>query len=380
MSKSMLMITSVASMIQQFNMDNIATLQGLGYQVHVATNFEHGSTMSPEENQKLKLKLKQIGVYTHQVDFPRGIGTPRTLKIAMGQLIKITKENKFYFIHCQSPVGGVCGRIVGHKYHVKVIYTAHGFQFFHGSSKLSWLMIYPVEKFLSRYTDVLITVNQEDTKLAKEKFHAKSVRYVPGIGIDVEHIQSITVDRARKRRELGIPEDATVILSVGELNVNKNHSSVLKALSALNQSNIFYVICGIGEKKDELLKIAQSNGFAEHFKLLGYRTDVLEIMKTVDVFVFPSFREGLPVSLMEAMAAGLPIVASNIRGNVDLIENGLNGYLVDPKSVNELVEYIHHLTNDDKQLRSFILEGYKKVSSFSTTIVREYMQDIYSSF
>ena len=185
MAKTMLMITSVASMIKQFNMDNIAILQELGYQVHVATNFEHGSTMNAEENEKLKTELEQLRVVIHQVDFPRGTGSPKIIMKVLKQLTNVMKVNDFHFIHCHSTIGGICGRIIGHKFHIKVIYTAHGFQFYKGSSLKSWLIIYPIEKYLSRYTDILITINQEDFQLARLKFHAKNIEYVPGIGIDV---------------------------------------------------------------------------------------------------------------------------------------------------------------------------------------------------
>ncbi|ULH75708.1 glycosyltransferase [Levilactobacillus brevis] len=381
MAKTMLMVTSVASMIRQFNMDNVAILQDLGYQVHVATNFEHGSTMSAEENQKLKGELQQLGVVAHQVDFPRGIGTPKALYVAFKQLSILAKDNDYYFIHCQSAIGGVCGRLIGHRHHIKVIYTAHGFQFFKGSSRLSWLTIYPVEKYLSRYTDNLITVNQEDTNLAKSKFNAKQVSYVPGIGINVEKIQHTKINRTEKRNELGIPNNATMILSVGELNNNKNHSAVINALGKIKHENIIYVICGIGEKKEELMSLAKANGLEGSFKLLGYRTDVIEIMKAADIFIFPSFREGLPVSLMEAMAAGLPIIASKTRGNTDLIDDGVNGYLFKPTESNDddLVRILKLLITDKKIQKNFVTANLKKVSLFSQTIVKKYMYSIYSS-
>lgn len=379
MTKTMLMITSVASMIKQFNMGNIAILQELGYQVHVATNFEHGSTMSVEENKKLKIELQQLGITVHQIDFPRGMGTPQMLKVVLRQLSIIVKTNRFYFIHCQSAIGGLCGRLIGHKYHVKVIYTAHGFQFFKGSSRLSWLTVYPVEKYLSHYTDNLITVNQEDFRLAKSKFHAKQINYVPGIGIDVNAISDAKVNRSKKRSSLGIPDDATVVLSVGELNDNKNHSVVLNALGTIDHEDIYYVICGIGDKKAELLNLAKRNNLDGRLKLLGYRTDVTEIMKAADIFVFPSFREGLPVSLMEAMAAGLPIIASKTRGNTDLIEDGVNGYLFKPDDSATLAKKLESLISSTSELKTFVTAGIKKVSLFSGLVVRKYMYNIYNS-
>lgn len=380
MAKTMLMITSVASMIKQFNMNNITILQKLGYQVHVGTNFEHGSSMSRQENQRLKQELHDLGVKFFQIDFPRGVGNPRTVLRAIRQLSQIVRQQHFRFIHCQSPMGGVCGRIVGHRYKIPVLYTAHGFHFFHGSPVSNWLMIYPVEKYLSRFTDTLITINHEDNELAKAKFDAKKVDYLPGIGIDVKAIAATKVNLKAKRADLGIPADATVILSVGELNTNKNHKVVLQALREIHKQNIYYVICGIGNKAQELKDLAKASGLEDRFKLLGYRTDVWQIMKMADLFVFPSFREGLPVSLMEAMAAGLPIIASNTRGNVDLIKNGTDGFLFNPQDVRTLVADINQLLTNKTLQVTFKKAELKKVSLFDQSVVNRQMYNIYRSF
>lgn len=375
----MLMVTSVASMIKQFNMDNIAILQDLGYQVHVATNFERGSTMSAKENQQLKFKLNQIGVIVHQIDFPRGIGNPKIFYTALRQLSKIVKNNGFKFIHCHSTIGGICSRLVGHRQHIQVIYTAHGFQFFKGSSYLSWLLVYPIEKYLSYFTDVLITINKEDFELSKAKLHAKKILYVPGIGIDVDRISNLKVDKQEKRSSLGIPQNAIIVLSVGELSDRKNHSTVLKAVSTLKNYNIYYVVCGIGDNKDKLLSLAKEKNFDGRLKLLGYRTDIVEIMKASDLFVFPSLLEGLPVSLMEAMAAGLPIIASNIRGNTDLIKNGKNGYLFNPNDIKEIQKNIIQLINNQSKMDTFCSVGQKEVTAYDKAVINKYMNNIYAS-
>lgn len=367
-------------MVKQFNMNNISILQNMGFQVHVATNFEHGSSMNTKENKKLKIELHRIGVQFHQVDFPRGVGNPISVILALRQLTKVVEKNKFNFLHCQSAIGGVCGRIVGHKNHIKVIYTAHGFQFFRGSSKLSWLVVYPLEKYLSKYTDRLITINHEDFKLALRKFHAKKIDYVPGIGIDVEKIQRTIVDIQEKRKNIGIPQNAKVILSVGELNNNKNHSVVLEALHSLECKNVYYVICGIGVNKDNLIKQAKKYGIESKLRLLGYRTDVIQIMKACDVFIFPSYREGLPVSLMEAMAAHLPVIASKIRGNTDLIKNDVEGYLFNPNSAQELAELLKKIFENKRSVHKFVDEGSKKIQLFDQKVVEKKMKQIYASF
>lgn len=318
--KKMLMLASVASMIDQFNMPNIELLQKMGYEVHVACNFQKGNTCTNERIQKLKKRLEKMEVKYFQIDFSRNILKINEILKAYEQVKVLLQQEHYVFIHCHSPIGGAVGRLSGHKTQTKVIYTAHGFHFYKGAPVQNWLLYYPIEKWLSKYTDVLITINKEDYHRAKRKFHAKEIKYVPGVGIDVERIQAVQVDRKKKREELGIGEDDFLLLSVGELNKNKNHEVVIRAIAELKNLNIKYVICGQGRLKAYLEELAEKLGVRGQLFLLGFRTDVIEICKSADVFVFPSKREGLSVALMEAMACGLPCVVSGIRGNVDLIE------------------------------------------------------------
>ena len=194
MRDNVLVLASVASMIDQFNIPNIKLLIEMGFHVDVACNFLNGSTCSDEKISQLKTKLNDMGVGIYQIDFARNaFNVKRNLK-AFHQVLGLVKINRYRFIHCHSPIGGLCGRLAGHITHTKVIYTAHGFHFYKGAPLLNWLVYYPIEKFLSRYTDVLITINKEDFARAKT-FHAKKVEYIPGVGIDIDKIQAVTVNR-----------------------------------------------------------------------------------------------------------------------------------------------------------------------------------------
>jgi len=205
------------------------------------------------------------------------------------------------------------------------------------------LIFYPIEKICSNFTDTLVTINKEDFVLAQKKMKAKCVEYVPGVGIDVASVRDVTIDVSKKREELGLPEKAFVFLSVGELNANKNHTSVIKAIAEINKSDLHYVIVGSGELKETLERIAEENGVADRVHLLGYRRDVREILKAVDAYIHPSLREGLPVSVMEALASGLPIICSKIRGNVDVVEDGKNGLHFEVSDAKTLINAIQRL-------------------------------------
>lgn len=340
--KKALMYASVASMIQQFNMNNIKLLQELGYKVDVACNFEFGSTISNEKIDKLKKELDEMGVDFYQIPIPRKIFDLKHLRISYKLTKELMNEKQYDLIHCHSPIGGIICRLANKnsKYYSnsKMIYTAHGFHFFKGNNPLKNIIFKNIEKYGAKYTDVLITINKEDYNAAK-KFKLKEngkVEYVPGIGIDLDKINSIEGNKEELCKELNIPIDSTLLLSVGELSVRKNHSIVVNAMKSLNE-NVHYIICGQGALKDELQSLAKNNNCYDRLHLLGYRTDIIKIMKSCDIFVFPSYQEGLPVALMEALACGLPCVASKIRGNVDLIEGKKNGYLYDVNNNEELI-------------------------------------------
>lgn len=309
------------------------------------------------------------------------IRSPYNLKniLAYKTLCKLIKEKNFDTIFCHEPVGGAMGRLAGHKCNCKVIYTAHGFHFYKGAPLLNWLLYYPVEKWLARYTDVLITINQEDYAFAKRKMKLRNggkVYYVPGVGIDNHKFSKATIDMSAKRRELGIPEDAVLLLSVGELNNNKNHETVIRAIADMN---LYYIIAGRGELQDKLENFIDTQKLRGRVKLLGFRSDVKELYEAADIFVFPSFREGLSLSLMEAMASGLPCVASRIRGNVDLIEDGINGFLCNPQDVSEFAEKINVLAANAALREKMGRTNLMTIQNFDTeTVIRE-MQNIYAA-
>ena len=338
--KSALIVTSVASMVDQFIMPSIELLISMGYDVDVATNFVKGSTCSDEKIKELITRLDGMNVDCYHIDFDRKVLDVRADIKSFKQLdavvcglaepinktrhhhIKPQGDNTYSFIHSHSPIGGVVGRIEGKKRRIKNIYTAHGFHFYDGAPLKNWLIFYPIEKHLSRFTDVLITINKEDYVRAKKKLKAKKTVYIPGIGIDVEKFRDIQVDRDKKRAELGVGVDDVMLLSVGELNVNKNHRVVVEALGLMDdqqRSHLHYFIAGKDAgQRDALVKLAEEKKVNLH--LLGFRTDIPELLKCADIFLLPSIREGLNVGLMEAMASGLPCIASDIRGNRDLIK------------------------------------------------------------
>lgn len=344
--RRVLVLSSVASMIDQFNKPNIKLLIEMGYEVHVVCNFIEGNTCSDEQIIILKNNLSELNVKFYQIDFKRNVMRFADNIKAYKQVHKLAIDNKYKFIHCHSPIGGVVGRLVGNQTNTKVIYTAHGFHFFKGAPLKNWLMYYPVEKWLSRYTAVLITINKEDYDRAKKSFKIGKVEYIPGVGIDTKKFSEVIVDKSAKRSELGLPQEAFIVLSVGELNKNKNHEVIIKAITKLNNPNVYYVICGQGVLEDYLKDLIRELGLDKQVKLLGYRRDIAEISKAADIFAFPSKREGLGLAALEAMASGLPIVTSNVHGIVDYSANNITGYTCSPMNDDGFAKAIEKLANN----------------------------------
>lgn len=348
--KRVLMTATVPSMIGQFNMNNIKLLQELGYTIDVACNFDDYSVWSEERINKFENELKELNIKTFNIGFSRSPKDIKNLIISYKQIKDLLNSRNYTLVHTHTPISSLITRIAYKNSNIyescKMIYTAHGFHFFKGNNSIKNLIFRNIEKIGARYTDVLITINKEDYEAAK-RFKLKRngiVKYVPGVGINLDEIEHIKGNKEALCKEIGIPENSFLLLSVGELNINKNHKIVIDTLPTLPKT-IHYLICGVGVLKEEYERQAKDLSVMDRVHLLGYKNDIIKIMKSVDVFIFPSKREGLSVSLMEAIACGLPCIASNIRGNADLIENGFNGFLV---NINEQYNKYIMLVNDNK--------------------------------
>ena len=330
-----LMLASVASMIGQFNLENIRSLHELGYEVDVACNFVRGNTCADGDIECLKSNLRKMGVSRYQIDFDRNPFHLGKNLLAYRQVRNLFREKNYCFVHCHSPIGGMIARIAGHKERIPVIYTAHGFHFYKGAPLRNWLMFYPVEKCLAHWTDVLITVTEEDYRFARRHLRAGRVVHTYGIGIDTHPTDSRKSAEAKKkiRAELGIRPCETMILSVGELNDNKNFGMVIDVLHEMkigiaaadgelkSGDRWTYVVCGIGKNEAEYRRMADRYGLKDCVKFLGFRNDLKDIYAAADLFILPSKREGLSVALMEAIAAGTPVICSDIRGSRELVRD-----------------------------------------------------------
>ena len=388
MKPKALIVATVSGFLPQFEMGNVRILQKFGYEVHYASNFK-----TPAYGQDNN-RLYGTGIICHQIDFERSpFSLPAAVR-AYRQMKKLLQKSDFSLIHCHTPMGGAIARIAAvqvekkrNKTHCKVIYTAHGFHFYKGAPLFNWLLYYPAECLLARCTDMLITINLEDYRRAQHfcRDGRCLVEHVPGTGIDLEAYCLDKEARMRIRRKLGMCENQVLLLSVGELNRNKNHQIILRALSARGRKevledkdkseDIYYIICGKGRGYFRLRRMILRYGLKDHVFLMGYQSNIGDFLSACDIFVLPSRREGLSRSLQEAMAASKPVIASDIRGNRELLGESPFRKLILPDDVagfRKSIQYIgkKDLAREGKYNR-------EKIKAYSKERVEAKMERIY---
>ena len=359
-----LYVTTISATMGFFKKEFIH-LQQNGHIIELACNC----------NNAFGFDIPNTDMIVYNLPFSRSPFSPDNL-FAYRRLKKLVNENHYDIVHCHTPNAAAITRLACRNIRsngTKVIYTAHGFHFYAGSPKKNWMIFYPIERLCARWTDVLLTINSEDFKLAKSKFKAKKIDYIPGVGIDLAKFSAVTVDIMKKRRELDIPSEAFVLLSVGELNENKNHETVIRAIAGIK--DVYYLIAGMGNKEERLRRVIKEFGINDRVKILGFRNDIPELLAIANAFIFPAFREGLSVSLMEAMASGKPAIVSKIRGNIDLIdENG--GLLFDPYSIDDCRKAIEALMNSNiSKMGNY---NQNKIKRFSDIEVLKKIDEIYT--
>ena len=349
----------------------IEVAESYGYQIYMGIN-----RVNPEElecENKKDINFYNSSTYRSLLDIKSNI-------TAFSNLLKLLKKEDVQVIHCNTPIGGLVGRLCGKFANVpKVIYTAHGFHFYKGAPLINRTLFQWVEMWLAHYTDAIITINKEDFQTAQDfKLHnSGKVYYIPGVGVDTSLIKNADSKRQELLQNIRANKKSFLVVSVGELNSNKNNKVIIEALGKLKNPNFHYLICGVGDKKENLVTLAKELYIEKNVHFLGYRTDVPQIIKSCDVFVMPSFREGLSRSIMEAMSAGLPCVVSKIRGNTDLIDEIKGGYVCQPNDAESFADAINNLAHD-KNLRARMgSNNLERIKQFDVVNVKAEMREIY---
>jgi len=369
--KVLFVATVVKTHIVQFHIPYLKMLKEMGWETAVAAKNDYDD---PNE-----CNIPYCDKY-YPVAFGRSPLTRDNI-CAYKELKSIIDEGDFDMIHCHTPVAAFLTRLAARdarKKGCKVVYTAHGYHFYKGAPLLNWLVFFPAEWIASFFTDVLITINREDYKFSRKHLHAKRLEYVQGVGVKLERFQNHSAERDAIRASLGLGKDDFVLLSVAEMTKNKNHRMMLEAMARIPNPHVHLLCAGRGQELENNIALCSQLHLMHRVHFLGYRSDVPQLYAAADVFLFISFREGLSLSLMEAMSSGLPCIVSPIRGNVDLItdrKEGLYAHL-HPKSIAEAIVSLE----SDPELRRTLGEAAKeKVQAFSLDTISKRMEDIYRS-
>ncbi|MBQ3384032.1 MAG: glycosyltransferase family 4 protein [Erysipelotrichaceae bacterium] len=343
--KKVLLTATVQSHICQFHKPLAALLHENGYEIHVAAQ----NNLAEKNGLKLDFVDK-----VYDIRFARSPKSPDNLK-AYKQLKKIIDSENYDVIHCNTPMGGFVTRLAARRARKKgttVIYTAHGFHFYKGSSKASWTVIYPIEKTFARLTDKLVTINREDYALARERFKT-DVYYIHGVGVNEKrYVPAAEGEKSALRKKHGFNEEQKIMLIIGELLPNKNQQMAIRMMQKVIEvyPDAVLLIAGNGPERENLENLINELDISDNVKMIGYCTNLEEYQKMIDLSVACSKREGLPLNIVESMLADNPIVATKNRGHCELVEHGVTGYLVDVDDTDSMADYVLKLLADTEQM------------------------------
>ena len=367
-----LLTATVQSHICQFHRPLVEVLHAHGCEVHVAAR----NNLAEKNGLKLDFADKVF-----DVPFSRSPKSRDNLK-AGKMLQKIIDENGYDVIHCNTPMGGIVTRLAARRARrngARLIYTAHGFHFYKGAPKKNWMVYYPIEKYFSRKNDTLITITHEDYRLAKKKFHCR-VEHIHGVGVDEKRYYPVDdAEMRRLRREMGFGENQKMLLCVGELLPNKNQKMAIHAMQRIvtRYPDAVLFIAGNGPEKEHLEAEIKACGLEKNVKMLGYCTHLQDYQHIVDVLVACSYREGLPLNLVEAMLSGNPVVAGVNRGHRELIRDGENGFLVRNDDADAMADRVLSLFDDPARAAEVSRNARAFAMDYCFTSVKRELEAIY---
>lgn len=369
MRKKVLIVATITRHIVSFHLPFIKRLKNEGYEVHVVSNN------SEFNYSDLPYIDKMI-----EVPFDRNPFSKLNIK-SYFILKKIISEENYDIIHTHTPVSSVISRIAlkHSRKEARMVYTSHGFHFYEGSPSIHWLIYYNLEKYLSKFTNVLITINKEDYKVASEfKNTSNKILLTNGVGIDFNKFKAGSLsEKERLRVENNLNKEDFILFYAAELNDNKNHIFLIENLYDIfkRNSRVKLILAGSGPNKKKLISIVNNLKIQENVIFLGQRRDVHDLLKMADLLVSSSKREGLPTNIIEGLATGIPCVVSNCRGNRDLIKDGVNGFIYKDKA--HFQEIIRKIINDNNLLSRLQQHSQKSIIKYDINLINNQLIDIY---
>ncbi|WP_138752519.1 glycosyltransferase family 4 protein [Paenibacillus sinopodophylli] len=368
MPNKILFCATVDYHFKAFHLPVLEWFKQQGWEVHIAAK---GELDLPFVDRKFNLPIERSPIHTNNIK-------------AYRELKAIMNEQQYQIIHCHTPTGGVLARLAAQgarKKGTKVIYTAHGFHFCKGGSLVNWMLYYPIEKYFARLTDCLITINNEDHQLAvSRRFQAGQIVHTHGVGVNTVRYKPMSkIDKWRLRQELDYRTDDFLMFYAAEFNNNKNHQLLIHALASIKEEvpHARLMLAGKGGLLEACRALAEQLGVGNMVHFLGYRTDIDRLLPMCDVAVASSLREGLPVNIMEAMACGLPIVASRNRGHSELVIDGVNGFVLEGHQIQAFGQRLLELSRSKTLREEFGGNSGAMVKKYSLAHVALELHEIY---
>ena len=371
--KKVLFVATVGGFVSQFEMNDVEILQDEQCEIHYAANFNNNVYYVED-----KLYEKK-GIVQHNVPIAKSPLDMKNNYRAYKEIKRIIDSEDISMVHCHTPVGGVVARLAATRSKNKptVVYTAHGFHFYKGAPLMNWCVYYLVERIMARVTDAVVTINEEDYQVARG-FKLRTggrVYKIPGVGVNLDRFKTNVSEKNKENKGFKV-------LSISEINKNKNHKVVIKAIKSLidKGEKVYYDIYGKGPNEEWLNKYIKKLGLSEYVKLRGYISNPEEVLKEADCFAFPSIREGLGMSALEAMACGVPVIASENRGTKEYMVNGHNGMVCRKNNYKEYEQAILKLKSSPDTRKTMGRNARETVKKFSVNRSVEIMTQVYSKF
>ena len=352
MSPSALFVTTVPITLEAFLLPFADHFRALGWRVDALAN---GATQNP----------RIAGSFDHRYDvaWSRNPLDPRNLIGSARRVREVVSAGGYDIVHVHTPIAAFVTRYALRRLPAAqrpvVIYTAHGFHFYQGQRPAPHALYRTMERMAGRWTDYLVTINAEDFAAARAlgTIAEDRVRFIPGIGVDtIRFAENLDLSvrkatRAAVRAGLSVADDAFMLTMIAEFGAVKRHALALEALACVTDPRVTLVLVGDGPLESTLRENPAALRVADRVRWTGYRRDIPDVLAASDAALLVSEREGLPRSVLEAMAAGRPVIGTRTRGISDAVGDDSDsaspaGWIVDKHSPSALAAAIDLAADD----------------------------------
>lgn len=371
--KKVLFVATIHRHFVAFHLPYIKTLKAKGYEIHVVA--ANDGVVVPFVDKQFYMTIERSPYHFANLS-------------AINYLARLMELEKYSLVTCHTPMGGFVGRMAARisrlKYNTKVLYTAHGFHFYKGAPLVNWFAYFPVEMFLAKFSDAIVTINKEDFELAKKIWRCgPQIFFLNGIGLDLTRLQMKEPEMNKNLRfELGLKDEDFVCIYIAGFTKDKNHLFLFRSFYDLEVAipNVKIIFAGDGSYFDKMKNLAKSMGVEDRFIFLGHRDDVPSLIGLSNIGISPSLREGLPMNLLETLAMGKPFLASDVRGHRDIIQHGVNGFLFNPNNTTDFTKYAKELFNNLSLQKKMGLAASKSIEKFSIAETLPVLSNIYEEY